>query len=97
MQTVEGRDKSAKRHHYLGPDAVGNQAVGSVGEGLAAAGTTILVSSHVMDEADHCDTLLLMRDGRLLGSETPAGLRERTGKDQLEDAFLALIEQTEGG
>ena len=65
--------------------------------GLAAAGTTLLVSSHVMDEADHCDTLLLMRDGDLLATETPAGLRARTGEEQLEDAFLALIEGTGEG
>jgi ABC-2 type transport system ATP-binding protein len=60
---------------------------------IAAGGATLLVSSHVMDEADHCDELLLMRDGRLLAIETPVGLRERTGKQGLEEAFLALIEE----
>jgi len=64
---------------------------------LAEAGTTLLVSSHVMDEAEHCDGLLLMREGRLLASETPAGLRARTGKQGLGDAFLALIEAEERG
>ncbi len=59
---------------------------------LAAAGTTLLVSSHVMDEAAHCDELLLMRDGRLLATDSPDGLRQRTGRRQLDDAFLALIE-----
>ncbi|WP_336086725.1 ABC transporter ATP-binding protein [Nocardia sp. SSK8] len=58
---------------------------------LAAAGTTLLVSSHVMDEADHCDTLLLMREGALLAQLTPDELRERTGEQNLETAFLALI------
>ena len=58
---------------------------------IASEGTTILVSSHVMDEADHCDSLLLMRDGELLGQLTPHELRERTGKDNTEDAFLELI------
>ncbi len=62
---------------------------------LAALGTTLLVSSHVMDEADHCGSLLLMRDGDLLATLTPAELRSETGEDGLEDAFLALIEQTE--
>jgi ABC-2 type transport system ATP-binding protein len=59
---------------------------------LAEAGATLLVSSHVMDEADHCDRLLLLRDGRLLADETPAGLRARTGVDGLDEAFLALVE-----
>ena len=47
---------------------------------LARAGTTLLVSSHVMDEASECDELLLMRDGRLLRQTTPAALREETGE-----------------
>ena len=60
---------------------------------LAASGTTLLVSSHVMDEAEHCDELLLMRDGELLAAESPEALRERTGRRQLDQAFLALIEE----
>jgi ABC-2 type transport system ATP-binding protein len=63
---------------------------------LAAAGTTLLVSSHVMEEAEHCDELLLMREGRLLAVETPEGLRRRTGRRQLDEAFLALIEAEAG-
>ncbi|GEE00062.1 multidrug ABC transporter ATP-binding protein [Gordonia spumicola] len=59
---------------------------------LAASGVTILVSSHVMDEADRCDDLILMRDGGLVAHLTPRDLRERTGCDNLEDAFLALIQ-----
>ncbi len=62
---------------------------------LADAGATLLVSSHVMDEAEHCDELLLMREGELLAAEAPAGLRERTGEQRLDEAFLALIEQRE--
>jgi len=59
---------------------------------LARGGVTLLVSSHVMDEADHCDRLLLMREGELLAAETPAELRRQTGEDGLDRAFLALIE-----
>jgi ABC-2 type transport system ATP-binding protein len=66
-------------------------------EGLAASGTTLLVSSHVMDEADHCERLLLMREGELIATETPEGLRRRTGQQGLEEAFLALIEEREAG
>ncbi|MFC4373214.1 ABC transporter ATP-binding protein [Nocardia halotolerans] len=58
---------------------------------LAAAGTTLLVSSHVMDEAEHCDQLLLMRDGELLAQLSPDELRERTDEHNLEAAFLTLI------
>ena len=58
---------------------------------LARAGTTLLVSSHVMDEAGRCDRLLLLRDGTLLADSTPAQLRAESGTDDLEDAFLHLV------
>ncbi|MGO4616838.1 ABC transporter ATP-binding protein [Nocardia sp. 2YAB30] len=58
---------------------------------LAAGGTTLLVSSHVMDEAEHCDRLLLMRDGHLLAQLSPDELRAETGEQNLETAFLTLI------
>jgi ABC-2 type transport system ATP-binding protein len=60
---------------------------------LAEAGVTLIVSSHVMDEADHCDQLLLLREGKLIADEAPASLRARTGCDDLDDAFLAVVEQ----
>jgi len=58
---------------------------------LAARGATLLVSSHVMDEAGRCDQLLLMRDGRLLADASPDDIRGQTGTDDLEQAFLRLI------
>jgi ABC-2 type transport system ATP-binding protein len=58
---------------------------------LARRGTTLLVSSHVMDEADHCGDLLLMREGHLLVHTTPTKLREDTGCQSLEEAFLSVI------
>jgi ABC-2 type transport system ATP-binding protein len=58
---------------------------------LAERGTTLLVSSHVMDEAQRCDRILLLRDGRLLADVTPAELLERTGTTDPDDAFLALV------
>ena len=58
---------------------------------LARRGTTLLVSSHVMDEADHCGDLLLLREGRLLAHTTPTQLREDTGCQSLEEAFLSII------
>jgi ABC-2 type transport system ATP-binding protein len=62
---------------------------------LAAAGTTLLVSSHVMDEARRCDRLLLIREGRLIADDTPAAIRIAAGTDDLEEAFLNLIRQRE--
>jgi len=58
-------------------------------------GTTLLISSHVMDEASECDSLLLMRDGALLEQITPDELRAQTGKDDLGQAFLAVIERAQ--
>lgn len=63
-------------------------------QALANAGTTLLVSSHVMDEADHCGDLLLMRDGHLVAHTTPARLREDTGCRSLEEAFLSIIRRS---
>jgi ABC-2 type transport system ATP-binding protein len=59
---------------------------------LAGQGRTLLVSSHVMDEAARCDQLLLMRDGRLLAEDTPAGILRRTGAADMDAAFLNLVE-----
>jgi ABC-2 type transport system ATP-binding protein len=62
---------------------------------LADNGSTLLVSSHVMDEATRCGRLLLMRDGRILADDSPEGLLERTGAPDVETAFLQLVEQAE--
>jgi ABC-2 type transport system ATP-binding protein len=61
---------------------------------LAADGATLLVSSHVMDEADRCDELLFMRDGHVLAQGAPAELRARAGTDNLESAFLQFAAQS---
>ena len=63
---------------------------------LASTGVTLLVSSHVMDEANRCDRLLLMRDGRILADERPAALLERTGAPDVETAFLTIVEASGG-
>jgi ABC-2 type transport system ATP-binding protein len=56
-------------------------------------GTTLLISSHVMDEAERCHRLLLMREGGILADDTPDALRERTGSDTVEAAFLHLVDE----
>ena len=62
---------------------------------LADTGTTLLVSSHVMDEATRCGRLLLMRDGRILADDSPDALLERTGAPDVEAAFLDLVDKSE--
>jgi ABC-2 type transport system ATP-binding protein len=62
---------------------------------MAADGTTIIVSSHVMDEADRCQRLGLIQYGRLLAEGTPADIRVQGGSQNLEEAFLALAGRKE--
>jgi ABC-2 type transport system ATP-binding protein len=59
---------------------------------LASGGTTLLVSSHVMDEAAHCDRLLLLREGTLLAHGTPNELKRRSGARSIEESFIQLVE-----
>ena len=59
---------------------------------LAGAGAAMLVSSHVMDEARHCDRLVLMRDGEVVATGTGDELLRRTGTGDIESAFLAIVE-----
>ena len=76
----------------VGLDPVLRRDLWTLFHGLADAGATLLVSSHVMDEAGRCDELVLMRDGLIVAAAAPAELLERTGAASLEDAFLALAE-----
>ncbi len=75
----------------VGLDPVLRVELWSLFRRLRERGTTLLVSSHVMDEATRCDRLLLMRTGVILADETPNGLLEKTSTTTAEDAFLALI------
>jgi ABC-2 type transport system ATP-binding protein len=59
---------------------------------LADDGVAVLVSSHVMDEAERCDRLLLMRDGVFIADGSPDEIRARTGAADIEQAFLSLVE-----
>ncbi|WUI00073.1 ABC transporter ATP-binding protein [Spirillospora sp. NBC_00431] len=80
----------------VGLDPVLRQELWELFRALADRGATLVVSSHVMDEAGRTDRLLLMRDGRLLADGTPDGLRDRTGAADLEAAFLQLITEKAG-
>jgi ABC-2 type transport system ATP-binding protein len=63
---------------------------------LAGEGVTMLISSHVMDEASRCDQLLLMRDGAVLAQDSPDALIRRTGAADTEQAFIRLVQQRQG-
>ncbi|WP_243717112.1 ABC transporter ATP-binding protein [Actinomadura darangshiensis] len=80
----------------VGLDPVLRQELWGLFRELADRGATLVVSSHVMDEAGRTDRLLLMREGAILADGTPDGLRSRTGASDLEEAFLHLITETAG-
>ncbi len=64
---------------------------------LAVDGSTLIVSSHVMDEAQRCDRLLLLREGVLVADDSPGGLLSATGAADVESAFLALVDASAAG
>ena len=76
----------------VGLDPLLRRSLWDLFRSLAAGGRTLLVSSHVMDEAAHCDELVLLREGRVLANGAPAALLTRTGQPDLESAFVSLIE-----
>jgi ABC-2 type transport system ATP-binding protein len=78
----------------VGLDPVLRRDLWQLFAGLAVEGRTLVVSSHVMDEAGRCDRVQLMRGGRLIADTTPDGLRSDAGTDDLEQAFLVLAERT---
>ncbi len=75
----------------VGLDPVLRQELWALFHRLADAGSAVLVSSHVMDEAERCDRLLLMRAGAIIADGSPAAIRERTGAADIEGAFLAVV------
>ena len=64
---------------------------------MAESGATIMISSHTMDDAAHCDRLAFLRDGRVIALDTPAALRETTGRSDasLEDAFIHFLRMSD--
>jgi ABC-2 type transport system ATP-binding protein len=79
----------------VGLDPVLRRDLWSLFRRLADEGSTLLVSSHVMDEAEHCDRILLMREGRLLADATCEDLQRQAGAASVEDAFLRLVARRE--
>ncbi|MGL5811449.1 MAG: ABC transporter ATP-binding protein [Nocardioides sp.] len=75
----------------VGLDPVLRQELWSLFHRLADSGACVLVSSHVMDEAERCDRLLLMREGRIIADGSPEAIKRRTGTSDIEHAFLALV------
>jgi ABC-2 type transport system ATP-binding protein len=81
----------------VGLDPVLRRDLWSLFHELADDGAAVLVSSHVMDEAERCDRLLLMRQGRIIADDTPAEILAATGTDDMESAFLALVDAAAEG
>ena len=79
----------------VGLDPVLRQQLWGTFHELAAAGAAVFVSSHVMDEAERCNRLLLMREGSIIADDTPEGLRRRTGTADIESAFLSIVKGEE--
>jgi len=75
----------------VGLDPVLRESLWGMFHRLADEGAAVLVSSHVMDEAERCDRLLLMRDGAFIAEGSPAAIKERAGVDDVEQAFLAIV------
>ena len=76
----------------VGLDPVLRRELWATFHALAEEGRTLLVSTHVMDEAERCDELVIMRDGHVVASGTPAALLEEARADTVEEAFIALAE-----
>jgi ABC-2 type transport system ATP-binding protein len=76
----------------VGLDPVLRRDLWNTFHALAADGTTLLVSSHVMDEAKRCDELILLREGLIVAMTSPADLLRQTGASDLEEAFLSVAE-----
>ncbi len=77
----------------VGLDPVLRRDLWTIFRRLAADGATLLVSSHVMDEAVRCDRMLLMRSGEMLADDTLEGVLARTGAPDAEQAFLTLVDR----
>ena len=75
----------------VGLDPVLREDLWALFHRLADDGTAVFVSSHVMDEAERCHRLLLMREGRIIADGSPAEIKERSGADSVEAAFLAIV------
>jgi len=77
----------------VGLDPVLREELWALFHRIAADGTAVLVTSHVMDEAARCDRLVLLREGVVIADDTPDGLRRRTGTADLDQAFLRLVRE----
>jgi len=79
----------------VGLDPVLREELWGMFASLAAGGTTLVVSSHVMDEAGRCDRILLLREGALIADDSPDALRRAAGTNDLDQMFLTLIQKVE--
>lgn len=75
----------------VGLDPVLRDSLWNMFRALAKKGTTLLVSSHVMDEAERCDDLILIRQGKIIAHDSPEAMRQKTHSNTVEESFLKLV------
>lgn len=77
-----------------GVDPVSRREFWEIIAGLADEGTTVMVTTHYLDEAEHCNQLALIYGGKIIARGTPEDLKRRAGAASLEDAFASLVQST---
>jgi ABC-type multidrug transport system ATPase subunit len=97
LDKVSHEQKARELLRSVGLDPVLRRDLWALFHRLADDGAGVFVSSHVMDEADRCDRLLLMREGRIIADDTPDHIREKTRTADIEGAFLALVDADGSG
>ena len=75
----------------VGLDPVLRKELWQIFRHLTSSGKTLLISSHVMDEAENCDFIVLMRDGKFIAKGSAAELKAMTGKEEMEEVFISLV------
>jgi len=80
-----------------GVDPVNRRSFWMLIHSLAAAGTTVFVTTHYMDEAEYCDRISIMQAGRIIEIDTPSDLKSKRGVDSVEEAFVGLLQENGGG
>ena len=75
----------------MGLDPVLREDLWTTFHDLADTGVAVFVSSHVMDEAERCHRLLLMREGRIIADGSPTEIKQQAGAETVDAAFLAIV------
>jgi ABC-2 type transport system ATP-binding protein len=80
-----------------GVDPVNRRTFWKLIHSLAAAGTTVFVTTHYMDEAEYCDRISIMQNGRIIELDSPSALKKKRGVESVEEAFVGLLMESTSG